>query len=179
MSHPRRSAPPPGQVSDGNKEATAPVYRLASSPCREITVKYKAASYEPNWQYLLGSLMIDNPLIKCMVVDDDHDGAEIVGEFLRVLGAEVKVVYGGQQAIDLAPHFQPRMVVLDLNMPTIDGFETCTRLRLQAWSHHAVIIAYTGLPAPKAIVMAAGFDHLVSKGDPPVIFETILNGITP
>jgi CheY-like chemotaxis protein len=123
--------------------------------------------------------MDDRLPVKCMVVDDDHDGAEVVGEFLKALGAEVKVVYGGQQAIDIAPHFEPRMVVLDLNMPTIDGFETCRRLRQQGWSHHVVIVAYTGLPAPKAILMAAGFDHLVTKGDPPEIFETILKSIAP
>ena len=123
--------------------------------------------------------MVARPPVKCMVVDDDHQGAEIVGEFLTALGAEVRVVYGGQQAIDLAPHFQPRMVVLDLHMPTMDGFETCKRLRLQGWAHHAVIVAYTGLPVPKAILLATGFDELVSKGDPPVIFETILNGIEP
>ena len=114
-----------------------------------------------------------------MVVDDDPDGADVVGEFLKVLGAEVRIVYGGQQAIDVAPLFQPRMIVLDLNMPAIGGFETCRRLRLQRWSQHALIIAYTGLPTTKAIVMAAGFDHLVSKGDPPVIFETLLNGLAP
>jgi CheY-like chemotaxis protein len=122
--------------------------------------------------------MVDRRPVKCMVVDDDHDGAEVVGEFLKALGAEVRVVFGGQQAIDLAPHFQPGMVILDLNMPTIDGYATCKRLRLQGWSRHAVIIAYTGLPVHKAIVMAAGFDHLVSKGDPPDIFQTILDGIT-
>ena len=123
--------------------------------------------------------MIDGQLVKCMVVDDDHDGADVVGEYLKLLGAEVKVVYGGQQAIDLAPHFRPRMVVLDLSMPTIDGFETCKSLRQQRWSRGVVIIAHTGLPASKAFVIAAGFDHLVSKGDSPQVFDTILNGIPP
>jgi DNA-binding response OmpR family regulator len=76
-----------------------------------------------------------------MVVDDDHDAADVVGEFLKTFGAEVRVVYGASKAIALAPHFQPRMVVLDLNMPAIDGFQTCRRLRQQAWSRAAVIIA--------------------------------------
>ena len=73
--------------------------------------------------------MAARPQVKCMVVDDDHQGAEVLGDFLRALGADVRVVYGGQQAIDMATHFEPRMVVLDLNMPTMDGFETCKRLR--------------------------------------------------
>ena len=123
--------------------------------------------------------MANRLAVKCMVVDDDRDGAEVVGEFLKASGAEVKIVYGGRQAIEVAAHFQPRMVVLDLNMPAIDGFETCRRLRLQAWSRNAVIIAYTGLPTTEAAVIAAGFDYLVLKGDSPEVFETILNGLAP
>ena len=112
-----------------------------------------------------------------MVVDDDHDGARFLGEFLMTLGAEVRVVHDAEQAIELAPYFQPRVVVLDLNMPAIDGFQTCKQLRLQAWSDAAVIIAYTGQPLPKAVLMAAGFDHLIIKGDPPGAFERILTGV--
>jgi len=114
-----------------------------------------------------------------MVVDDDHDGAELVAEFLAGLGAEVRVVYGGRQAIDLAPPFRPQMGVLDLEMPVIDGIETCKSLRQQRWSSGAVIIAYTGRIIPNAVAMAAGFDHVVGKGDPPGIFQTILKGLTP
>ena len=121
--------------------------------------------------------MVDRRPVRCLVVDDDHDGAEVVGEFLKILGAEVRVVYGGQEAIAIASHFQPRMVVLDLVMPGIDGFETCRRLRRQHWSGDAVFIAYTGLPSPRADALAAGFDRVVSKGDPPGVFETILSGL--
>lgn len=139
----------------------------------------KPLSYEIARLDLLGSLMFDSRSVKCLVVDDDHDGAEAVGEFLKVLGADVQVVYGGQEAINIAPHFQPRMVVLDINMPAIDGFQTCKRLRQQHWSGDAVFIAYTAMPASKADALAAGFDRVVSKGDSPEIFETILNGLAP
>ena len=89
-------------------------------------------SYGPRWVCLLRSCMIARRPVKCMVVDDDHDGALFLGEFLKTLGADVRVVHGAQQAIDLAPHFQPLLVVLDLNMPVMDGFQTCRQLRLQA-----------------------------------------------
>ena len=121
--------------------------------------------------------MVDRRPVKCLVVDDDHDGAEVVGEFLKILGAEVRVVYSGQEAIAIASYFQPRMVVLDLNMPGIDGFETCRRLRQQHWSGDAVFIAYTGLPFPRADALAGGFDRVVSKGDPPDVFEKVLSGL--
>jgi CheY-like chemotaxis protein len=121
--------------------------------------------------------MIDRYPVKCLVLDDDQDGAEIVGEFLKVLGADVRVVYSGQAAIDIAPGFQPQMVVLDINMPEIDGFETCKRLKQQRWSDEAVFIAYTAMPSRRLALVTAGFDHVVSKGDSPLVFETILNGL--
>jgi hypothetical protein len=49
-------------------------------------------------------------------------------------------------------------------------------LRQQQWSGDAVFIAYTALPSPRVAALAAGFDRVVSKGDPPEVFETILNG---
>lgn len=119
----------------------------------------------------------DRGSVKCLVVDDDRDSAEVVGDFLTLLGAKVRTVYGGQEAIDTAPQLQPRLVVLDLNMPVIDGFETCRRLKQQDWSGDAVFIAYTGLPYSQAAALQAGFDHVVSKGDPPQVFETILDAL--
>ena len=119
--------------------------------------------------------MVDRRSVRCLVVDDDRYGAETVGAFLEILGAEVQVAYGGQEAIDIASHFQPRLVVLDLNMPNMDGFETCRRLRQQSWSGHAVFVAYTGLPYSRTSALAACFHHVVSKGDPPDVFETLLN----
>ena len=121
--------------------------------------------------------MVDRHPVKCLVVDDDHQGAEICGEFLRALGAEVQVVYSGQAAIDIGPDFQPQMVVLDINMPDIDGFETCRRLKQQSWSGNTRFVAYTAMPPRDAVAAAAGFDRVVSKGDSPVLFERILNDL--
>ena len=123
--------------------------------------------------------MVDRRPVKCLVVDDDHDGADIVGAFLEELGADVQVVYDGQDAIRLGPSFRPRMVVLDLYMPIIDGFETCRQLRQQDWAGDAVFIAYTGTPEAKAVAVAAGFDRVVSKGDSPAVFERLLSDLAP
>ena len=121
--------------------------------------------------------MTGNRAMRCLVVDDDHDGADIVGEFLNDLGAEVRVAYGGLEAIAVGPDFRPRVVVLDLYMPAVDGFETCRRLRQQEWARSALFIGYTGTPEARAAALEAGFDRIVSKGDSPAVFETILNGL--
>ena len=122
--------------------------------------------------------MADEQRVRCLVVDDDRDGATVLGDLLEVLGAEVRVVYDGADAIAIAPEFQPQMVVLDINMPSVDGFAASSALHQQAWANAAKFIAYTGLPHPKSALTAAGFDYLVSKGDGPDLFETILRRLT-
>ena len=66
---------------------------------------------------------------RCLVVDDHREGAEALGAFLAMLGLDARVVFSGRAAIELAHAFQPRMVVLDINMPDLDGFETAKRLK--------------------------------------------------
>jgi CheY-like chemotaxis protein len=111
--------------------------------------------------------MVNGSSVKCLVVDDDHDSADVVGEFLRIAGAEVLVAYSGQEAIDVAPHFQPRMVVLDINMPVMDGFETFSKLGLQQWSSEAVFIAYTGMPRPASTRNSRRFRSRCVEGRSP------------
>lgn len=116
--------------------------------------------------------------VKCLVVDDDPDIADLLGELLGFMGADVSVVYSGQDAVDRAPQLQPRLVVLDINMPGMDGFETCEKLKLQIWSANAVFVAYTGMPNPRPQAKAVGFTHTVAKGDSPEVFEKILSDLS-
>jgi len=87
----------------------------------------------------------DYVTLRCLVVDDHRDGAEALGAVLTMLGLDVRVAYSGRAAIELAHEFQPRLVVLDINMPGLDGFETVKRLRQQ--SGHAL---RSLLPIPDA-----------------------------
>ena len=105
-------------------------------------------------------------VLRCLVVDDDKDGALALGAYLRVLGADVRVVFHGRDAIPLALQFQPRLVVLDINMPGFDGFETAKLMKEQAWSNAATFVAHSGETiALRPAVMAAGFHHFLTKGD--------------
>jgi CheY-like chemotaxis protein len=115
--------------------------------------------------------------IRCLVVDDDHDGAKALGDFLAILGADVRVVHSGRESVELGPQFRPLMVILDITMPGIDGVQTCRLLREQSWAANALFVAFTGLPFSKAEAVAAGFDCVVSKGDSAKVFETMLAGL--
>ena len=98
--------------------------------------------------------------------------------YLSVLGAEVRVAFSGEEAIEIAQSFQPRLVVLDINMPGLDGFETAEALRLQAWAHDATFVAHTAAsPALRHAAAAAGFHHFLVKGNSVADFEAIVDGL--
>jgi CheY-like chemotaxis protein len=122
-------------------------------------------------------MFIGAPLpLRCLVVDDHRDGAEALSAFLTILGLDVRVVFSGRGAIELAHAFQPRMVVLDINMPGLDGFETAKRLKQQGWARHAVFVAHTGMRREAASdAVFADFHHVLTKGHGAEAFEAIVD----
>ena len=113
---------------------------------------------------------------RVLVVDDHHDGAEALGAFLKLLGCDVRLVYSGEAALDVAPEFQPALVILDLQMPGIDGFETARRLRRQAWAHRSIFASHSASsdPAIADLSRKAGCDHHVPKPSSGEAFEKLL-----
>lgn len=102
--------------------------------------------------------------LRILVVEDNHDGAETLTTLLRTMGHEVHVVLDGGVAVEAAARFRPELVLLDLGLPTLDGYQVCRRLRAQPWGAGVRVVAMTGWGDPEAqrAVLAAGFDrHLV------------------
>src|SRR5690606_37876258 len=66
---------------------------------------------------------------RVLVVDDNADAADLLGELLKVMGHDVAVAYDGAAAVERAAHFAPDWVFLDLGMPELDGFGACARMR--------------------------------------------------
>jgi len=113
-------------------------------------------------------------VLRCLVVDDNRDGATSLGAYLSILGAHVRVVFSGSEAIEIAPAFRPQLVVLDINMPGLNGFETAERLKLQAWSAAAIFVAHTASHAFRRAAAAAGFHHFLVKGGSIADFDAIV-----
>lgn len=109
---------------------------------------------------------------KILVVDDNRDAATVLGVMLESLGHDVRTVFDGAHAIELASSFEPEIVLLDIGMPGLDGYETASRMRKAPWGADAVLIALTGWGQneDKRRSRDAGFDrHLVK----PVDFDTL------
>jgi PAS domain S-box-containing protein len=104
------------------------------------------------------------PAKRVLVVDDNVDAADTLGMLMRSLGHEAKVVYDGMQALQAAEEFRPDVVLLDIGLPGINGYEVARRLRSRKGGQSAKIIAITGWgqDADRARAREAGFDvHLV------------------
>lgn len=109
---------------------------------------------------------------RVLVVDDNIDAADTLGMLLRLAGQDVVVVHGGVAAIEQALAHVPEIVVLDIGMPDLDGYEVCRRLRQEPLTQNAVLIAVTGWgqDADRMRSRDAGFDHHLVK---PVEWSTI------
>jgi PAS domain S-box-containing protein len=81
---------------------------------------------------------------RIVIVDDNRDSADTITAILRLLGNEVECAYSGQGGIDLIEHFKPKIVLLDLAMPDMDGFETMRRMRALPGMGQVFAIAMTG-----------------------------------
>jgi signal transduction histidine kinase/ActR/RegA family two-component response regulator len=103
--------------------------------------------------------------VRILVVDDNHDSADSLGLLLQLVGNEVRIVHDGQTAVEVADEFQPRVVLLDIGLPTLNGYDAARRIREQPWGKQAVIIAVTGWgeDVDRHRSKEAGFDHHLVK----------------
>ncbi len=78
-----------------------------------------------------------------LVVDDNTDAADSVGMLLAAMGCMVEVAYDGPSAMVALADFEETVVLLDIGMPGVDGYETCRRIR-ERWGSGVVVVAITG-----------------------------------
>ena len=114
--------------------------------------------------------------LRILVVDDNHDSADSLAMLLGLLGNDTRMAYDGTNAVAAADEFRPDIVLLDLGMPGVDGFETCRRLREQEWGGRMIIVALTGWGQPhdRSASRGAGFDHHLVKPVDPAVLERVL-----
>ena len=109
---------------------------------------------------------------RVLVVEDNKDIRETTCELLSMEGFEVKGVSTGAEALEKAPAFGPNVVLLDVGLPGLNGYDVARRLRDMPQFASTMLIAITGYDTPeaRALSAAAGFDHHVCK---PVNFDEL------
>jgi CheY-like chemotaxis protein len=112
------------------------------------------------------------PLRRILIVDDNADAADALDALLRSLGHETMVAYDGVQALQVAERFGPDIVLLDIGLPGLSGYEVARRLRETKGRRPKKIIAITGWgqEGDRTLSREAGFDvHLVKPVDEAVL----------
>ncbi len=118
---------------------------------------------------------------RIMIVDDNADAAHTLSLFLEAQGHKVRVAFDGRSALELACQDPPRVLLLDIGLPDIDGYQLARSLRGLPQTARAVLIALTGYgqPEDRERARAAGFDHHLTKPVDADQLARLLATITP
>ena len=118
-------------------------------------------------------------MTRVLIVEDNRDAAEMLNVLLKSWGQVTQVAYDGPSAVDEAVKFRPQVVLLDIGLPQLNGYEVALRLRQQPWGRQVVIIAVTGWgqQADRDRSAAAGIDHHLIKPVEPEALRSLLSTI--
>jgi DNA-binding response OmpR family regulator len=110
---------------------------------------------------------------RVLVVDDLVDSALTLAQLFKLEGHDVRVAHNGKDALIIAERFRPVMILTDITMPILDGFELARRVRAQDWGSKVVICAITGCDRNDHFLRSreVGIDHHLIK---PFDFEKLL-----
>jgi len=116
---------------------------------------------------------------RVLIVDDNRDSADTLAALLEAWGHEVRTLYDGPSAIAAAAEFRPRVVLLDIGLPKMNGYEVAAHLRKSADHRSMILVAFTGYgqDEDRRRVREAGFDHHLVKPLEPAVLEKILDSV--
>jgi PAS domain S-box-containing protein len=120
------------------------------------------------------------PARRVLVVDDNVDAAESVAMLLRLAGHDVRVAHNGPEAVQVATTYRPEVVVLDIGLPGMSGYEVARSLRQDPQFRDTLLVAVTGYGQEEDRQRSeeAGFDHHLTKPVDPDRLQLLLAGRT-
>lgn len=116
--------------------------------------------------------------LRILVADDNEDAAAAQAMLLEVMGHTVHMVHDGHAAVLAVGDFDPHLILLDIGMPKLNGYEACLRIRLEPGGADRTLVAITGWGQPDDLLASkkAGFDdHWVKPVDPELLLDLIAN----
>ena len=115
---------------------------------------------------------------RVLIVDDNNDVAVSLATALRTKGHEVHVARDGVEALEAAARIRPDLVLLDIGLPRLNGYDTCRRIREQPWGRQLTLVAVTGWgqDTDRRLSKEAGFDdHMVKPVDDTALGKLLLS----
>ncbi len=120
--------------------------------------------------------IVRSPSRRILVADDNRDSAASMATMLGLLGHDVRTVHDGVEAVEIAKVFQPQVILMDVGMPRLNGYDACRRIREQPWGKGATVIALTGWgqDEDRRLSKEAGCDlHLVKPVRPADLVQVL------
>ncbi|HEY0982139.1 response regulator [Schlesneria sp.] len=123
-----------------------------------------------------GPAATSTPPRRILIADDNEDSATSLARILKIMGNEVHTANDGEEAVILAATFRPDVILMDIGMPRMNGYDACREIRSQPWGKETVLIAQTGWGQneDKKRSRDAGFDLHIVKPMDPMILEGLL-----
>jgi PAS domain S-box-containing protein len=121
------------------------------------------------------------PSRKILVVDDNVDAAVTISALLKKWGHQVQAVYSGQSALEAVHNFRPEIILLDIGLPGMSGYDVAKNLRAEPAAQGVIIAALTGYgqEADRKRSWESGFDYHLTKPPDPHILESLLASPRP
>ncbi len=115
--------------------------------------------------------------LKVLIVDDSHDAADTMAALLEISGHQVFTAFDGPTAVTRALDCEPDLMLLDIGLPGLNGFEVAKRVRREPALSHVVLVALTGYGQEADLLLSrnAGFDHHLVKPADFAAVEAILS----
>ena len=115
---------------------------------------------------------IADPVLRVLFADDCPDTISTLHRLCKLLGFDSLGVRDGLAAVEIAEHYRPHIIFMDLSMPHLDGYEGARRIREQSRGRDVVLVAMTGWSGDEfeRKALQAGFDHFWLK---PIYFDAM------
>jgi CheY-like chemotaxis protein len=116
---------------------------------------------------------------RILVVDDNRDAATSLSDLLELTGHDMRVAHDGLEAVSTAEKFRPDVVLLDIGLPKLNGYEVARKIRQEGWGERVTLVALTGWgqDEDRRKSSEAGFNaHMVKPVDPVVLMD-LLDGL--
>jgi signal transduction histidine kinase/CheY-like chemotaxis protein len=122
-----------------------------------------------------------NGELQVLVADDNRDAADSMAMILKLSGYQVSVAYSGEEALQTARRSSPAVMILDIGMPGMSGYEVAAAVRRELWGEGILLLAITGWgqAGDKDRARVAGFDHHLTKPVDLDLVEQLLREFRP
>jgi PAS domain S-box-containing protein len=118
----------------------------------------------------------DRRKLRILVVDDNADSAQSLAMMLEIGGHTTHLAYDGLEAVEVASAVRPELILMDIGMPRLNGYDACRRIRAEDWGREIVLVALTGWGQTDDRIRSeeAGFDHHLVKPVEPAALDELL-----